>query len=240
MRKERTLILLGACGGIAKSILKLVTQEGYDILAVDISSSIEEIASVNIKTVCGDIKSEKVLAEVDKILREMPPLYGVISTVGIMIPGSLTEISEADFEKTININFTSVVRFLKYVIPKLIQNKNGRIILLASVLGVVGSYNLTAYSVSKAAIIELVKCLALDYGDKGILSNCISPGFVKTQMLEDAMSSLSKNKHWMFAVGGLPKQFVNSSDIATAVLFLLNQSSINGENLIIDAAYSSR
>ncbi len=238
--QNKTIILLGACGGIAKEILNIIKKNGYKVLVVDVSDSINDLASNNVITIQGDLGNYETLDRIEEALKQLPPLYGIVSAVGIMIPGSVTEISSQDWDKTLSINVTYIMRFLKRMIPTLIKNKKSRVILIASVLGVVGSYNLTAYSVSKAALIELVKCLALDYGDKGMLTNCISPGFVKTQMLEDAMSTLSKNKNWMFSVGGLPKKYVNPLDIAETVLFLLNQSSINGENIIIDAAYSSR
>lgn len=143
-------------------------------------------------------------------------------------------------KRTININVTMVYHLIKLGIPYLVKEKNSHIIVLASHLGTVGAYNLAAYSTSKAAIIELIKCIALDYGDQGVIANCISPGFVKTEMLTSAMKQFATNKKWMFASGGLPKQHINLQDIVGMVSFLLQQTCMNGENVIIDAGYTIR
>ena len=142
--------------------------------------------------------------------------------------------------KTMNVNLNSVYRLCQLLIPVLLKEKKSHIVILASHLGVVGSYNLSAYSMSKAALIEFAKCLALDFGDKGLMVNSISPAFVNTGMLNHAISKFATSKKWMFATGGLPKQRMNINDIAKVVHMLLEQESINGSNIVIDGAYTAR
>ena len=237
--EEKKVIVFGASGGIGKTVVSSLKSE-YSVIAVDKSDAVMELEDEKTTVLQLDMEDEAAVDKLQALLDQTSNLYGAVFATGIMIPGSVTELSQEDWDKTVQINLTLIFQYTKLVLPYLMKNKRSHIIMFASHLGVVGSYNLTAYSVTKAALIEFVKCLALDYGDAGVIANSISPGFVKTPMLSKARKSFSTNKKWMFACGGLPKQYMNPLDIANLVMYLLNQESMNGENIVIDGGERAR
>lgn len=236
---RKTILLLGAAGGIGRVILKALKND-YAVLAVDQDAHVLELAEPDVTPYQLDLLRPECRQTLQKALEVHDNLYGAVIATGYMLPGSITELSDEAWDQTISVNLTMVSRVLKLVIPQLLKQKTSHIIAMASHLGTVGAYNLSAYCASKAALIELMKCVALDYGDKGLIANCISPGFVKTEMLAHAMGAFAVNKKWMFATGGLPKQHIDPNDIANMVCLLLRQTCMNGENIVIDAGYTVR
>ena len=236
---RKTILLLGAAGGIGRVILQALKND-YAVLAVDQDVHVLELAEPDVTPYQFDLLQPECRQALQKVLEVHENLYGAVIATGCMLPGSITELSDEAWDRTISVNLTMVSRVLKLVIPQLLKQKISHIIALASHLGTVGAYNLSAYCASKAALIELMKCVALDYGDEGLIANCISPGFVKTEMLTHAMGSFAANKKWMFATGGLPKQHIDPNDIANMVHLLLRQTCMNGENIVIDAGYTVR
>lgn len=237
--ERKTVLVLGAAGGIGSIIVGKLKRD-YRILAVDKNEHVFDLAQGDIHALQLNLQQQNDRQSLKEVLNATPGLYGVVIATGIMIPGSVTELSEEDWSTTIDINVNMVYHLVKLLIPYLVKEKTSHIIALASHLGTVGSYNLAAYSTSKAALIELMKCIALDYGDQGVIVNCISPGFVKTEMLNCAMQRFATSKKWMFVSGGLPKQHIDPQDVAGMVSFLLQQTCMNGENVIIDAGYTVR
>jgi len=243
MEPKKTIIVVGAAGGIGQQIVYEL-QKDYIIVAADKNEHVKEIWNKiydNVIPVICDVLDDNEIHSMLKIIESNNlNLYGLIYAAGVMIPGNITEISTDDWQKTIAVNLTSVYKLCKNIIPILIKGGGGHIIPIASHFGIVGAYDLSAYCVSKAALIQLTKCIALDYGDYGILANVISPGFIDTPMLDNAVRTLEKNKKWMFLMGGLSKQKVDIEDLVGAIVMILNQKSMNGANLIIDGGYTVR
>ncbi|MGI6256708.1 MAG: SDR family NAD(P)-dependent oxidoreductase [Anaerovoracaceae bacterium] len=238
--EKKTIAVIGASGGIGREIVGQLIEEGYEIIAVDKDPGVKELEGGGITGLNLDLRSTAAYGRIENELAKREALYGVIFAAGIMIPGKVEEVRMEDWESTMEVNLTSVFRLTQLMLPYLLKNKVSHVITLASHVGVVGSYELTAYSTSKAALIEFTKCLALDYGGQGLMANSISPGFIKTDMLSVAMKRFAVNKQWMFSVGGLPKQYVDVADVVRVVSLLLKQQSMNGENVIIDAGYTVR
>lgn len=236
---KKFVLVLGAAGGIGKVIVEKLKLD-YQIIAVDMNESVSALKEENVCSYCLNLQHFSERMQLEEIIKSLPNLYGVVIATGIMLPGNVTEISEEDWNNTLDTNVTLVFKLMKMTIPYLLKQKYSHIIVIASHIGTVGAYNLSAYCTSKAAIIELVKCVALDYGFEGLIANSISPGFVKTNMLDQAMKQFQTNKNWMFACGGLPKQHIDPEDIAGMVSFLLQQTCMNGENVIIDGGYTVR
>ncbi len=240
MEEKKTVIVTGANGGIGRVVVDKLRRDGYECIAVDKEEQVSALEGDGTEVICGDLTSDDIFERLEVVLGRKRRIYGVVFASGIMLPGMVTESGQEDWERTLDVNLTSVFRFTKLLLPYLMQNKPSHVIAIASHLGVVGSYGLTAYSVSKAALIEFVKCVALDYGDAGVMANCISPGFIKTKMLDRAVGRFAGNKKWMFATGGMPKQHIDVEDVANLISFLLTQNSMNGENVVMDAGYSVR
>lgn len=240
LEETKTVAVIGANGGIGRKTVDRLRQEGYRCIAVDKEERVRELKAEDVETVWGDMLSDTVAEQLQEVMERQKRIYGVVFAAGIMIPGKVSDLEAEDWDRTMETNLTSVFKLTKTILPYLLKNKSSHMIAIASHLGVVGSYDLAAYSVSKAGLIEFIKCMALDYGGCGLLANCISPGFIKTKMLDKAMGKFACNKKWMFATGGLPRQHVDVNDVVHMISFLLSQESMNGENIIMDAGYSVR
>lgn len=237
---KKKVLIFGGSGGIGSELVVKLTEK-YDVVVFDKNEEKHlEYQLAGIKSFLGDLTEDASKKMVLDYAIQAGELYGVIFASGLMIPGSVTELRKEEWLLTMNVNLNLVFEYSQLLLPYLSKSAQSHIIALASHLGVVGTYNMSAYSVSKAAVIELVKCMALDYGEQGVLVNTVSPGFVKTNMLSNAMNLLSKNKKWMYTTGGLPKQYIQNSDITQAIIFILSQTSMTGANIVIDGGYTAR
>ena len=137
-----------------------------------------------------------------------------------------------EWQKVIDINLTSTFYLCKYSLKKMLKNKFGRIINITSIVGHTGNLGQSNYSASKAGIIAMSKSLAIEYAKKNININCISPGFIKTDMtdnIDEKMKSILMTKIPMNKLG-------NSEDVADSVIFLASNLSsyITGETIHVN------
>ena len=134
-----------------------------------------------------------------------------------------------EWNKVINLNLTSTFLLSKHVIKKMLKNKNGKIINITSIVGHTGNIGQANYSASKAGLIGMSKSLALEYGKKNIKINCISPGFIKSEMTDSMPQEIIKAGIAQIPVGriGTPE------DMAHAYLFLASKEAgfVSGHTL---------
>ena len=139
---------------------------------------------------------------------------------------------DEEWKKVIDINLTSTFLLSKNVIKKMLKNKKGKIINVTSVVGHSGNVGQANYSASKSGIIGMSKSLALEYAKKNILINCISPGFISTDMTEKIST-----EYQQVLKSKIPlDRFGDPSDIANTVLFLSSEMSdyITGETIHVN------
>ena len=137
-----------------------------------------------------------------------------------------------EWKKVIDINLTSTFLLSKFGVKKMLKNKSGKIINITSVVGHTGNLGQANYTASKAGIIAMSKSLAIEYAKKNININCISPGFIKTNMTEKIDPKFKE-----IIVSKIPSaRLGDPKDIANAVLFLASSQSdyINGETLHVN------
>ena len=178
----KAILVVGGMGGIGSKIVEKLMPE-YKIIVADRTIS-DENRQDQVDYINVDLTVDNEMVELaDKVSGY--ELYGVIFAAGIMLPGNVLELNYDDYIKTMNVNLNSVYRLCQLLIPILLKNKQSHIVMLASHLGVVGSYNLSAYSMSKAALIASAKSIAKEVVGNGIRVNCISPSNILTPMLGD-------------------------------------------------------
>ena len=139
---------------------------------------------------------------------------------------------EEEWNKVINLNLTSTFLLSKYVIKNMLKNKKGKIINVTSVVGHTGNVGQANYSASKAGIIGMSKSLAQEYGRKNISINCVSPGFIKSEMTDKISDNYKKTMEEKISLGrfGVPE------DVANVVAFLSSGLSdyITGETIHVN------
>ena len=235
--KNKNIIVTGASGGIGNSIIKILSDNGANILASGTKvEKLEELKAkfVGIKILKFDIsQTDKIGEFVDDATDKLGgSLSCIVNNAGITQDNLAIRMSLDEWTKVININLTSTFLLSKFAIKKMLKNKSGKIINITSVVGHTGNLGQANYTASKAGIVAMSKSLAIEYAKKNINVNCISPGFIKT-----AMTDKIDEKFKETIVSKIPSgRLGEPDDIAYAVHFLASNLSdyVNGETLHVN------
>ena len=235
--KGKNIIVTGATGGIGNSIIKKLSEAEANILAS--GTKIEKLDELKktfskIKILKFDIsKSNKIEEFIENATKELGgSLDCIVNNAGITQDNLAIRMSLEEWQKIIDINLTSTFLMSKFAIKKMLKNKSGKIINITSLVSHTGNLGQANYSASKAGIIAMSKTLAIEYAKKNININCISPGFIKTEMTDKIQDNFKD-----VIMSKIPSaRFGEPDDVANAVLFLSsNQSNyINGETLHVN------
>ena len=235
--KNKNIIITGASGGIGYSIVEKLNNLGVNILAT--GTKIEKLENLkkkfeNIKILQFDIsKSDQIEDFIENATKELGgSLDCLINNAGITQDNLAIRMSFEEWKKVIDINLNSVFLMSKFAIKKMLKNKSGKIVNITSVVGHTGNVGQANYTASKAGIVAMSKSLAIEYAKKNININCISPGFIKTNMTDKLDEKFKE-----VIISKIPSARLGEpNDVANAVVFLCsNQSSyINGETLHIN------
>ena len=156
----------------------------------------------------------------------------IVNNAGITKDNLAIRMNLDEWTKVIEVNLTSTFLLSKFAIKKMLKNKSGKIINITSVVGHTGNLGQANYTASKAGIVAMSKSLAIEYAKKNININCISPGFIKTNMTEKIDEKFKE-----MIISKIPSARLGEpEDIANAVLFLASEQSdyINGETLHVN------
>ena len=235
--KEKNIVITGASGGIGNSIVKKFYENGANILATGTKKEkLEDLKSKfkNIKILSFDISQHNEIESfIENAIKELGgDLYCMVNNAGITKDNLAIRMSFDEWKRVIDINLTSTFLLSKAVIKKMLKNKRGKIINITSVVGHTGNLGQTNYTAAKAGIVAMSKTLAIEYAKKNININCISPGFIKTNMTENI-----DPKYKDLIISKIPSARLGEpEDVANAVLFLASNLSdyINGETLHVN------
>jgi len=192
----------------------------------------------------GDVSKA---TDAKRMIEETVKRYGkldvLFNNAGIWIGGATDEMTEAEWDKVVDVNLKGVFLCSKYAVPYL-KKTGGVIVNNASCDGLVGEAGAAAYCASKGGVVLLTKAMALDYAKFGLRVNCICPGYVMTRMLEvDLHKGMSKEKYLKVISREHPlARIAKPDEIARAVLFLASEDSsfITGTALPVDGGYVAK
>tara|TARA_A100001015_G_scaffold315294_1_gene426776 strand:+ start:932 stop:1669 length:738 start_codon:yes stop_codon:yes gene_type:complete len=235
--ENKNIIVTGASGGIGNSIVKNLIDNGANILASGTKvEKLDELKSSfeNIKTLRFDMtETDKIEEFIENATSKLGGnLDCLINNAGVTKDNLAIRMSLDEWKKVIDINLTSTFLLSKFAIKKMLKNKSGKIVNITSVVAHTGNLGQANYTASKAGIVAMSKSLAIEYAKKNININCISPGFIKTNMTERI-----DQKYKEIIVSKIPSgKLGDPDDIANAVLFLASNQSdyINGETLHVN------
>ena len=235
--KDTNVILTGATGGIGNSILENLILTGANVLATgtneDKLNLIKEKYK-NVKTEKFDISNH---SEIENFINKANDSLGgrvdvLINNAGITRDNLSIRMKDEEWNKVIDINLTSTFLLSKSVIKKMLKSKKGKIINITSIVGHTGNIGQSNYTASKAGVVAMSKSLALEYGKKNIKINCISPGFIKSEMTNKISENYKKILEDKISLGrfGMPE------DIANVVAFMTSSLSdyITGETIHVN------
>ena len=235
--KNLNIILTGATGGIGNSILDKLVSGGANVLASgtnDEKLNLIKEKYQNVKVNKFDIsmhdKIENFIEKCNEILGNKIDV--LINNAGIARDNLSIRMKDEEWNKVIDINLTSTFLLSKNTIKKMLKNKKGKIINITSVVGHTGNIGQANYAASKAGLIGMSKSLALEYGKKNITVNCVSPGFITSDMT----NKISEEHKEMLKSRISLNKFGDPKDVANTVAFLCTDLSdyITGETIHVN------
>lgn len=246
--ENKVALITGASRGLGRHLCTAFSEVGADIVAVSrneklLTSLYDEVQSRGGKAfpVVADIsKGDDVKKMVEKAIREFGRIDILVNNAGISGPTKLfKDIEESEWMEVISTNLNGTLLCTKHVGKEMIERKKGNIINISSVLGTIGTYFVSPYSITKAGIIQFTKNIALEWARFNIRVNCISPGMLKTDMIEEVW--LNDEKMMSVLLKNTPLRKVGrTEDIVGAAVFLASEASghITGENISIDGGFA--
>ena len=234
---KKVIVITGASRGIGKGISEYFLEKGHIVIGT-FNKSLNEANEIKEKyplfdPIKTDVTSEE---EIKKTVSEIIKKYGqidcLINNAGISKTGLLQDMGLEDYNEIFDVNVKGLFLFTKEVLPYMINKKSGKIINISSMWGITGGACEVLYSASKSAVIGLTKALAKEVGPSNINVNCIAPGVIKTDMLnnlkEDDLEVLREETP-LLKIG-------TPFDIAKVCYFLFSENSdfITGQVISVD------
>ena len=234
--KNKKILITGATGGIGYSLIKKFYDLGSIVLAT--GTNVDKLD--NLKKEFKNIKTKPFKldqhSEIEKFIDlrhlELGGIDVLINNAGITLDNLSIRLTNENWQKVIDINLTSTFLMCKQTIKKMLRSKKGKIINITSIVAHTGNLGQANYAASKAGIIGFSKSLAIEYAKKKINVNCISPGFIKTEMTDQINEEFKKMLISKIPSGDLGK----GEDIAHCAAFLASEMSdyITGETIHVN------
>ncbi|MDB5101920.1 MAG: short-chain dehydrogenase/reductase [Cyanobacteria bacterium RYN_339] len=233
----KVVIVTGAGRGIGRATALLLAKAGASVACADRDEApARELAAEIGPTALGLAIDVADRAQVDAMVAAVLARYGridvLINNAGITQDATLAKMTEAQFDRVIDVNLKGVFHCTQAVLPTFLAQGKGKIVSASSVVGLHGNFGQTNYAASKAAVIGMTKTWAKELGPKGITANAVAPGFILTDMTRAIPAKLLEG-----AAERVPlKRLGTPEDVAQAYLFLASDASdfINGHVLCVD------
>ena len=234
--KNKNILITGATGGIGGELVKKFVSLGGNVLGT--GTKTEKLDKIkkqnsNIKIKKFDISEHSRIEEfIDNVALELGGLDILINNAGTNVDNLSLRMKNEEWQKVIDVNLTSTFLLSKYAIKKMLKNKFGRVVNITSVVGHTGNLGQSNYSASKAGIIGMSKSLAIEYAKKNITINCISPGFIMSDM---TMNIAEKVK--LYLTSRIPMgKLGTGEDVSNCAIFLSSDlaSYITGETMHVN------
>ena len=234
--ENKKILVTGATGGIGNSLINKFYALGGNIVATGTND--EKLQSLSKKF--SNLHVEKFRLEdhsqieefIEKVDKKLGGLDILINNAGITLDNLSIRLTEQNWKKVLDINLTSSFLMCKYAIKKMLKKKYGKIVNITSIVGHTGNLGQANYAASKAGIIAFSKSLAIEYAKKNISINCVSPGFIKTEMTDQINEDFKK-----VLLSKIPSgELGTGEDVSNCVAFLASDMAryINGETLHVN------
>ena len=234
--ENKNILITGASGGIGNALVKKFLSLGGNVMGS--GTKIEKLdllkkqfPSIKVKKF-DMIEHSRMQEFIDNVFLELGGLDIIINNAGTNVDNLSLRMKEDEWKRVIDINLTSTFLLSKYGIKKMLKNKFGRVVNITSVVGHTGNLGQTNYAASKAGIIGMSKSLAIEYAKKNITINCVSPGFIVSDMTMNIAEKVKIYLTTRIPIGRLG----SGEDVSNCVAFLSSDqaSYVTGETMHVN------
>ncbi len=237
---NQVALVTGAGRGIGQAIALKLAGAGADVVCVDLKAefcdeTLQKVQALGRKGWVFAVnvsEADSVAAAADQILAATGKVDILVNNAGITKDGLLMRMSEADWDAVLDINLKGAFLFTKALARAFLKQRSGRIVNIASVIGLIGNAGQCNYAASKAGVIGLTKSAARELASRGITVNAVAPGFIETAMTAKLGPEVRQTLMNQIPLGSLGQP----EDVANAVLFLSSPAAryITGQVLTVD------
>ena len=234
--KNKKILITGATGGIGGSLVKKFCSLGGTVLGTGTKKEKLDIIkkeNPEVKTIKFNLSEHNEIENfINSTTSELGGLDILINNAGMNIDNLSLRMKDEDWKKVIDVNLTSTFLLSKYAIKNMLKNKFGRIVNITSIVGHTGNLGQSNYSASKSGIIGMSKSLAIEYAKKNITINCVSPGFIVSDMTDAINEKVKLN-----LISRIPMAKLGTAeDVSNCVTFLSSDlaSYITGETIHVN------
>ena len=233
-------VVTGAGRGIGRAIALKFAAEGANVVCVSRTAENSEKVAAEVRALgrqawafAVDVADSKSVADATaKILTATGRVDILVNNAGVTRDGLLMRMSDEDWDTVLNTNLKGAFSFTKAFTRGFLKQRAGRIINVASIIGLIGNAGQATYAASKAALIGFTKSVAREFGSRGVTANALAPGFIETDMTAALNEEVRKA-----LLDKIPlASFGQAEDVANAALFLAGPSGryITGQVLVVD------
>ncbi len=233
---KKKIIITGATGGIGNELVKKFISLKGDVLATGTNEEKLEKLKKNypsVEILKFDIsKHSEIESFIEQAHTKLKGLDILVNNAGITLDNLSLRMKNEEWQKVIDVNLSSTFYTCKHALKKMLKNKFGRIINITSIVGHTGNIGQANYTASKAGMIAMSKSLAIEYARKNITINCVSPGFIQTNMTDQINEEVKKSLMSRIPMNKLG----NGEDVSNSVAFLASDTAsyITGETIHVN------
>jgi len=238
--KDKVALITGGARGIGRAIALAFAREGADIAIADVNQEeaektakdIEALGRKSLPILMDVTNYAKVEEALNKILDKFGKVDILVNNAGITKDSLLLRMNEADWDAVINVNLKGTFNCTKAVSKAMIKQHSGKIINIASIIGIIGNAGQANYSASKAGIIALTKTAAKELASRNINVNAVAPGFIQTEMTARLSEDIKQKMKEAIPLN----KFGSPDDVAAVCLFLASEAAnyITGQTIVVD------
>ncbi|HEX3801036.1 MAG TPA: glucose 1-dehydrogenase [Verrucomicrobiae bacterium] len=247
---NKIALVTGAGSGIGASIAETFASAGAHVIVTDFNEASGEAIAKKIQSYGKaeflrlDVSQETDCQRVtEKVLAAHGQLDILVNNAGIGCVGTLLQTKVEDMDRLYSVNVRGVFNVSKAFLPSMIERKQGAIVNLASIGGVVGIRDRLAYCTTKFAVVGLTKSMALDHSHQGVRVNCICPGRVETPFVKARLAEYPdpEKAYREMSATQLTGRMLQPEEVAAAALYLASDeaSSVAGTTMMVDGAWSA-
>lgn len=241
-------MVTGGSSGIGAATVSRFASEGARTYSLDVNTPEWNVDQMVVQHIPCDVTHfEAVESAVDRVKKAEAKIDYLVASAGVNFMGSIEETGLDDFERIVAVNFRGVFYSLKCILPIMVTQKSGVIILIGSEQSIVGKRKSAVYGATKGAVAQLAKSTAIDYAEMGIRVNCVCPGVIETPAFEKGLKEFSsryldgdRKRLANVVKSRVPmKRIGQPEDVAALVAFLCSDeaSFITGALISVDGGY---